>query len=834
MKRFFIKLRHLTWRRVINKIRQIIDNMITGFTFRKIPQQNLELFEKLENIAGEIPDSNGSTYYSKADIKIGIITDEFMYNYYKDAARFITVGRDNFKEIIDNADIDILMYVSCWRGMHGDDWYGDERHGEIPEVIEYANARDITTVFQSIEDPTNYERYLPIAAKCDYIFTTDADCVERYKEDTGNENSFLLEYGVNPLFHNPIGINKKYSRENEYDHFMVFFAGSWMDRYKNRCRDMNMIFSGVLESGIGMMIADRNAWVKLPGYRFPRKFQGFTVPAIEHTLLQKVHKMFDFNVNINTVQDSPSMCAMRVYELQALGCLMISNYSLAVSENFPGLFMINESSEVGEILKGYSRKELYRMQVENLRNVMSDKTVFDRLNYIFEKSGVNHRFAEKRVTVLCREKTEKIRSMFEAQEYGAKALMEEDRYDIAKNESDFVAYFDEKNDYGRYYLTDMLNAFKYCDTDFVTKDERCGAEEYGFTEKAHDVGRTVMTAEKYAQLCAAESDEIRGRGFRIDGFEINETEERSGQDKEIAVIVPVYNNGEYLRGRCFRSLLRSGAFDIMQIYLIDDGSDDEDTVKTIKELEMRYDNVTSYFFEKGGSGSAARPRNKGVEISHEPYITYLDPDNEAVGNGYLKLYEKIKSTGADMAFGAIQMRATSQKLMRIGYLLKSGLINDPRDLLVSENFRTQSIQACLVRRELITENGLENPEGAFGEDTLFFDELMLNAEKVYYLNELIHIYYAQRMNSSINDIGAGFFEKSLILERYQVRRLSEYGLLDEYKRRKLDYFIINWYIEKLGDASAQEKEKCIETIAEIVALYGKTIDDYAAYIKEKQ
>ena len=84
-----------------------------------------------------------------------------------------------------------------------------------------------------------------------------------------------------------------------------------------------------------------------------------------------------------------------------------------------------------------------------------------------------------------------------------------------------------------------------------------------------------------------------------------------------------------------------------------------------------------------------------MEISHEPYITYLDPDNEAVGNGYLKLYEKIKSTGADMAFGAIQMRATSQKLMRIGYLLKSGLINDPRNLLVSENFRTQSIQACL-------------------------------------------------------------------------------------------------------------------------------------------
>ena len=79
--------------------------------------------------------------------------------------------------------------------MHGDDWYGDERHGEIPEVIEYANARDITTVFQSIEDPTNYERYLPIAAKCDYIFTTDADCVERYKEDTETKIPFFWSTG---------------------------------------------------------------------------------------------------------------------------------------------------------------------------------------------------------------------------------------------------------------------------------------------------------------------------------------------------------------------------------------------------------------------------------------------------------------------------------------------------------------------------------------------------------------------------------------------------------------------------------------------------------------
>ena len=273
-------------------------------------------------------------------------------------------------------------------------------------------------------------------------------------------------------------------------------------------------------------------------------------------------------------------------------------------------------------------------------------------------------------------------------------------------------------------------------------------------------------------------------------------------------------------------------FERMQIYLIDDGSDDENTINIIDLLARRYCNVTTYYFERGGSGSAARPRNKGVEISSEPYITYLDPDNEVINDGYCKLYEKLISTDADMAFGAIFMRATSEKLMRLGYLFKNKLIDDPKGLLISENFRSQSIQACLMKRELIENNGLKNPQGAFGEDTWFFHELMINAGSVYYLNEPIHIYYAQRMNSSINDIGKSFYEKSLILERYQVERLEDYGLLTEYINRKLDYFIINWYIDKLDNSKVDERCECIEIIDEIAKLYGKSIDNYAGYIKE--
>ncbi|MFR4019477.1 MAG: glycosyltransferase [Clostridia bacterium] len=832
MRKLFVKLKHLTWRRVFNKMGQIMGNLSSNITFRKIPQQNFELYENFANLIEKISESNGSSYYKKADLTIGIITDEFMYNYYKDSAHFLAIGHDNYKELVDNAGLDLLMYVSCWRGMYNNDWYGDELHGEIPGVIRYANDRNITTIFQTIEDPTNYERYLPIARECDYIFTTDKDCIPKYKVDTGNSNVFLLEYGVNPAFHNPIGMRKKYeeSMQSKYDRSSVFFAGSWMDRYKNRCRDITLIFNGVLDSGTNLVVADRNVEVKLPGYKFPKRFRPFVIPAIDHTALQKVHKLFDFNVNINTVQDSSTMCAMRVYELQALGCLMLSNYSLAVSEIFPGLFMINNREEVGEILKKYSEIDLYQMQVENLRDVMTDKTVFDRLNYIFEKCGVNYVFPEQSVIVLCEEKTEHICYMFEQQKYDKKTLMTMEQYRFSGTSDGFIACFRDDYEYDEYYLTDMLNAFKYCDVDYVTKDATCIGAEYDFIEGKADIYVSVFKSTCFSHISELYDDKVQGKGFRLDPFGVNESRRLTGDRKEIAVIIPIYNNGRYLQGRCFRSLLRSSVFDKMQIYLIDDGSDDEETLAVIRKLENRYDNVTTYFFDQGGSGSAARPRNKGIEISKEPYVTYLDPDNEAISDGYAKLYEKIQQTDVDMAFGAIFMRATSEKLMRIGYLFQDRLIKNPRDLLIAENFRSQSIQACMIKRSLITEHSLQNPEGAFGEDTFFFHELMLNAQYVYYLNEPIHMYYAQRLNSSINDVGSSFFQKSFILEKYQRAQLEKYELVEEYIERKLDYFTINWYIEKLSDCRPDERESCIDVIDQIVKLYGKTIQDYERYL----
>ena len=123
---------------------------------------------------------------------------------------------------------------------------------------------------------------------------------------------------------------------------------------------------------------------------------------------------------------------------------------------------------------------------------------------------------------------------------------------------------------------------------------------------------------------------------------------------------------------------------------------------------------------------------------------------------------------------------------------------------------------------MITKNKIENPIGAAGQDSLFFQELMINAKKAYYINIPIHIYYAARNDSVVNTISHKFFEKFLIMERYQVQKLKEYNLLNEYINRRYEHFMNNWYLVKLALIEDEKERKLsLEIIDEIKKLYNK-------------
>ncbi len=794
-----------------------------------------DFFQEVKGMLEQIPESNGSKFYSKLNVNIGIIADEFLFNSFNGMANFTYITRENYQKYAN--DLDIFFVATTWKGLNLE-WKGlgnpkiRKHRQDLFKIIDLYKSKGIKVVFYSKEDPVNYEYFIEIAKKCDYVFTTAEEVVADYKRDCKNDRVDVLSFGINPLYHNPVGI-KKFPKRKE-----VLFAGSWYEKYPHRKIDTKMLFDGAIEAGEGLKIIDRNFELNLVPHLFPKEYVKYISPSLNHGNLQKLHKIYDWSMNLNSVKYSPTMFANRVYELQALGNILLSNYSTAINNTFPNVFLVHDKNEVKDILHGFTEEEKYKHQVYGIRTVMSNETTIHRLEQLFETIGFPYEKIEKKVAVVVKSATSRVRKMFEQQTYPYKDLILEKNFtDKVKQQYDMIAFFDENKEYGEFYLEDMINGFKYTSSDYITKDAYYDGKklisgiEHDYVTKMNDKYRTIFWSESFT---AESLLKMNGKvellnGYSIDHFEFNGRKQSLNNQKDnkkykLSVIIPSYNNGAHLLNKCFNSLKRSSLFKDMEIIIVDDGSTDNYTPTIGRYLEKHYDNVKTFFFNDGGSGSASRPRNKGFELSTASYITYLDPDNEAINDGYAKLYKEIKTGQYDFVVG--NMPRIANDVLNFDYYKtvmhfnKSDVIQgDMKQYLIDTQFKAMSIQALVMKRELIANNSLKMVEGAAGEDTLFFQELLLHSKKVKAINLGIHIYYAAVSGSTVNSISKKFFEKYLILEKERIKTFKEQGLLDGYLEKRFEYFFKNWYLEKLKKVSKEEALDSVKILTEIFNLY---------------
>lgn len=498
-----------------------------------IRQKNMgekrKAYEKLIETADSIPDSNGSRYFKQSDVRIGMIADEFQLETYRDVAEVIYLSPQNYK-----ADIDILFIVSTWHGIK-DDWTGlgkpNEEGGvkdDLMNIINYHRNKGKKICFYSKEDPSNYNVFLYIAKECDYIFTTDCDCIEKYIEDTGNANVFLLPFAINPHIHNPIGFETNMRDE-------VIFAGTWgmAHKYPERNIDLEILLDGVIASGKDLKIFDRNFYLNNDVYKYPVKYDEYVYPPIEHKILMKVHKLFKWGININSIKYSDSMFASRVYELQACGSLMISNWSLGMKRLFPNIFIEVFPHFVKETFDNISPKRQYELQLEGIRRVYGSETIYHRLNYILDKLGLPEFMQEmdKSVLVIVSDiNNDSNIKNFERQSYNNKIMVNIDELtkDIFES-ADMFTYFDENSYYGEFYLEDMINGFKYTDSDFITKDAYYHGKKlidgvrHDYINKKPNLNRTVFWNKGYSYelIKSGEIKKDTAIGYSIDHANYN-------------------------------------------------------------------------------------------------------------------------------------------------------------------------------------------------------------------------------------------------------------------------------------------------------------------------
>lgn len=310
-----------------------------------------------------------------------------------------------------------------------------------------------------------------------------------------------------------------------------------------------------------------------------------------------------------------------------------------------------------------------------------------------------------------------------------------------------------------------------------------------------------------------------------------ENTNQSNVDNKVSVIVPIHNNGKYLKYKCFRSLKTLTRFNEMEIIFIDDGSSDSETLRIIDDILYTNKDIV---FKKyvNGSGSASRPRNEGVYVASTDLITYLDPDNETIDDGHsILLTAMLDDESLDMVVGDI-VREDNVKRNVIKYsqkvqkAIKTNIFEDTKDTLIETKLTVQSIQGLIVRKDVILDNNITMVEGAAGQDTLYFQELLLSCKKVKVINQMIHSYYAFVEGSVTNTVSHRFFEKFYKVEQERIKFLIEEGLIEYYMKIKFNFYFKNWYLKKYIQVPEYDKEKSFEYLKKIVYLY----KDYSSFI----
>lgn len=318
---------------------------------------------------------------SLQQLKVAAVMDDFTFQSYSPECNLLQLTPDHLLSELEAFQPDLLFIESAWRGK--DELWNRKISNlstELRSALEWCREHAVPTVFWNKEDPVHFETFLTTAQQFDHVFTTDLDCIGRYKAALGHDRVYLLPFACQPRDSNPVEL---YERKDAF-----CFAGAYYVRYPERTRDLEGYVKD-LPAFRPLEIFDRNFGKDDPNYQFPAEYQPFIVGTLPFSEIDKAYKGYRYSINLNSVKQSQTMFARRVYELLGCNTITVSNYSRGVRLMFGDLVVTSDSgSEIVRRLQRLEGDAEYsgKFRLAGLRKVMSEHTYRHRLGYIVQKA----------------------------------------------------------------------------------------------------------------------------------------------------------------------------------------------------------------------------------------------------------------------------------------------------------------------------------------------------------------------------------------------------------------------------------------------------------------
>ena len=473
---------------------------------------------------------------ARPELRVATILDRFSELALSYEWNQVQFGPDDWRERLEPDPPDLLFVESAWRGNDGR-WFdllkgrSSNKRRPLIELVDWCRERDIPTVFWNKEDPPNFGHFVYTAELFDHVFTVDGDCIPRYAEVIGREDVRVLPFGAQPRIHNPIAVPGGRAHD-------VVFAGTYFPRkHPGRRRQMETILAPARE--FGLHIYSRIVQTDDERFHWPAEYQPHLVGSLPYERMLAAYKAYKLFLNVNSVTESPTMCARRVFELSACSTPVLSGYSRAIGEVFGDLVPISRSADetrakLGELLGDPDARE--RRAHQAMREVFAQHTYGRRVDEVLEAVGIPGHDRRSAASVLmeldaadaadhaldqiARQDWRPLQAIVAVRggdaasaaaiERRLAALGVQDATVISDSPAspgaalnaaldaatgDLIAVFDPGAEYEEHFVTDLVHALSYSEAAVVGK----GDSEHAYTDRLHS-GSVLIDGELARRL----------------------------------------------------------------------------------------------------------------------------------------------------------------------------------------------------------------------------------------------------------------------------------------------------------------------------------------------
>ncbi len=242
----------------------------------------------------------------------------------------------------------------------------------------------------------------------------------------------------------------------------------------------------------------------------------------------------------------------------------------------------------------------------------------------------------------------------------------------------------------------------------------------------------------------------------------------------LSIVVSIYNVENYLE-KCLDSVCNQ-TFKDFECILVNDGSLDssEEICKKFVEKDKRFSLINKV---NGGLSSA---RNTGMEKAIGKYIYFLDSDDYLYDTAMEKCVNKLESDQSEMViFDVMQHNLknnTSQIIKNNFDERKTYNIKENKELLIGI---LNAAWNKMYLRDLFLKNNISYPYGYYYEDLGTTYRLLVNCDKISFINEPLYNYLSDRPGNITQQFNNNVYHV-LDMVKINVDYFKEKGIYEKY------------------------------------------------------